>query len=239
MKLFIPRQSQEDEWMDGDHCSIEDLQESLNGLRWVNRHLGGYRTVLKNLQALVQEHGLKKFSILDVATGSADIPIEIVKWTRKMDLDVSIHAIDKNPKIISIAQKEASDYPEITLEVSDFYKASYPKNSFEYCLSSLFLHHLGSGDALSFLERMHDLCNRAVFVNDLIRGWIPYYSYKFLAYLFRLHPMTRHDGAISVLRAFTIPELKEMVGSEFNSCEIKGYFPYRFGLTIRKGKSYE
>jgi hypothetical protein len=51
--------------------------------------------------------------------------------------------------------------------------------------------------------------------------------------------MTCHDGAVSVLRAFTIPELNKMVRPEFDSYEIKKHFPYRFGLTIRKDKAYE
>jgi ubiquinone/menaquinone biosynthesis C-methylase UbiE len=176
---------------------------------------------------------------LDVATGSADIPIQIIRWARKMGLEVSILAIYKNPQIIKIARKEAADYPEITLEASDFYETAYPKNSFEYCVSSLFLHHLNPKDVLSFLRRMYELCHRAVFVNDLIRGWVPYYAYRCLACLFRLHPMTCHDGAVSVLRAFTIPELNKMVRPEFDSYEIKKHFPYRFGLTIRKDKAYE
>lgn len=237
MTLFIPRQSREEEWMDGDRYSVEDLRESLKGLRWVNRYLGGYRIVLENLQTLAREHGIKKFSILDVATGSADIPIEIIKWARKMKLDVSILAIDKNPSIVKIAQKEASDYPEITLEMSDFYKASYLENSFDYCLSSLFLHHLDPSKNIPFLRRMYNLCSRAVFINDLVRGWVPYYSYKCLSRLFRLHPMTRHDGAISVLRAFTIPELEGMIKPTFTSYEIKRYFPYRFGMILRKGRN--
>lgn len=238
MTLLVPRQSQEEEWMDGDHYSIEDLEASLEGLRWVNQNLRGYQIILRNLQTLIHEHGVKKFSILDVATGSADIPIKIVQWARKQGLKVSILAIDKNPNIIKIAQKETLDYPEITLEVCDFYEAPYSENFFDYCLSSLFLHHLEPTKAIPFLKRMYHLCYRAVFVNDLVRGWVPYYSYKVLAGLFRLHPMTRHDGAVSVLRAFTIPEFKRLIKPEFDFYEIKKHFPYRFGLTIRKKKSY-
>jgi ubiquinone/menaquinone biosynthesis C-methylase UbiE len=156
-----------------------------------------------------------------------------------MRLEISILAIDKNPNIVKIAQENAADYPEIRVEVHDFFKFPYNDNSFDYCLSSLFLHHLRPVDVIPFLRIMHRLCRQAAFVNDLIRGWIPFYSYKALASLFRLHPMTRHDGAISVLRAFTIPELERIIKPAFSSYEVKKYFPYRFGLTIRKGESHE
>jgi len=239
MRLFFPPQSQESEWMDGDHYTLQDLEASLEGIRWVNRCLGGYAIILKNIQTLVQEYQQRKFSILDIATGSADIPIEIALWARKMKLEVSILAIDKNPNIVKIAQESTVDYPEIRVEVHDFFQFPYDDNSFDYCLSSLFLHHLKPVDAIPFLKRMYGLCRQAVFVNDLIRGWIPFYSYKALASLFRLHPMTRHDGAISVLRAFRVPELERMIKLAFSSYEIKKYFPYRFGLTLKKSLSHE
>ncbi|MBI1870887.1 MAG: methyltransferase domain-containing protein [Chlamydiae bacterium] len=228
------KKSFEPEWMDHSTSKM-DVEGSLKDLRWINRYLGGYKTILKNIEEQVRKRKIKELSILDIATGSGDIPIEMVLWARKQGITTSIKAIDKNPQMIEIAQGRSISYPEISYEVGNVFNLPYQDETFDFCTTSLFLHHLGSKDWLPFLREMLRLAKRAVLVNDLIRAWIPYYGFKFLARAFRFHPMTRHDGAVSVLRAFTIDEIEKLIREgDFKGCEIRRHFPYRFCLVLNK-----
>lgn len=232
---FFPKRKEESEWMDQPDCSPEALEASLKDLCWVNRYLGGASVIKRLLQKIIHQKGLRKFSILDIATGSGDIPIEMVKWGRSNGFEITIKALDKNSEIIKIAQSISKDCPEISFEVSDFFKNTYPGQSFDFCISSLFLHHLSSDLIKPFLKEIFRLCRHAVVVNDLVRGWIPYTLFKLIGPVAGLHPMTRHDGAVSILRALTISELESIVKDcHFNFYQIQSHFPYRLSLTLEK-----
>jgi 2-polyprenyl-3-methyl-5-hydroxy-6-metoxy-1,4-benzoquinol methylase len=231
--FWTPRQSRTPEWMDGDQYSDQDLHESLQDLRWINRYLGGNAVVIKNLSRLAKEKKLLRFSILDVATGSGDIPLEIAKWGRQKGLNISILGIDKNSKTIEIARENAKDYPEIKYETADFFELDSRKQSFDFCISSLFLHHLSPDQVPRFLEQMLLLSRHAVLINDLIRSWAAYGGYLFIAKCAGLHQMTRHDGAVSVLRAYTVPQLCGILKEQgLEKFLIRRHFPYRFCLIL-------
>ncbi len=233
---FFPLRSKESEWMDDENVSIDEVKESLNDLRFINRYLGGAGVVLKLIKNAVKKKNLQKFSILDVATGSSDIPRQLIEWGRKEKLDVSITALDKNLQMIKISQEFSKLYPEISFEVRDFFKNSYSENAFDFCISSLFLHHLSDERVKPFLKEMFRLCRHGVIINDLVRGIVPYVFFKLIGPLLRLHPMTRHDGAVSIQRAFTLKEIK-LIAQEagFHSFSVRKQFPYRMSLVLHKG----
>src|SRR4029450_7339072 len=76
------KRSTEKEMMDLPGNPKALLVEDLRNLRIINRYLGGYRGVIKGLKRLVGEGRMRRFSLLDVGTGSADIPKGIVQWAR-------------------------------------------------------------------------------------------------------------------------------------------------------------
>jgi hypothetical protein len=76
------KRSTEKEMMDLPGNPKALLVEDLRNLRIINRYLGGYRGVIKGLKRLVGEGRMRRFSLLDVGTGSADIPKVIVQWAR-------------------------------------------------------------------------------------------------------------------------------------------------------------
>ena len=61
--------------------TLAELEGAMADLRSVNRYLGDRRALLKHLAAKLD--GLTEFSVLDIATGSADLPVAIVEWARK------------------------------------------------------------------------------------------------------------------------------------------------------------
>ena len=97
------KRSTEKEMMDLPGNPKALLVEDLRNLRIINRYLGGYRGVIKGLKRLVGEGRMRRFSLLDVGTGSADIPKVIVQWARNRGIAASVVALEPDPVTARVA----------------------------------------------------------------------------------------------------------------------------------------
>ena len=96
------------------------LRADLRVLEGINRFLGGYHIPLHYLRKLADSFGsAKPLTILDLATGAADVPRAIAMWARSQRVDVAITAVDGNPDILRIARENTTDWPEIRVEQHD------------------------------------------------------------------------------------------------------------------------
>jgi len=78
---LLGKRSNQPELIDGSDYSRDEYVASLGDLRWVNRSLGGRRALEKYFFPMLKKYaGSRPLRILDVGTGSGDLPIEIVKW---------------------------------------------------------------------------------------------------------------------------------------------------------------
>src|SRR5512135_3261967 len=74
-----------------ENNSLSEYAGSLADIRKVNRFLGDYHAVLKYFSSLVSADAAllaRPIKVLDVATGSADIPAAIVKWARRRGIQI-------------------------------------------------------------------------------------------------------------------------------------------------------
>ena len=101
MGIFsAPPRKLRDELLDLDQAPFWEVKESLSDVRRVNRYLSGYRVLLMHAKKFLKSHSEKRtFKVIDLATGSADQPIELVLLARKMKIPIRIVAVDINHKI--------------------------------------------------------------------------------------------------------------------------------------------
>ena len=97
------RRSHEKEMMDFPDNPKEVLAGDLRNLRILNRYLGGYRSVMRGLDRLVGRGKLNRFSLLDVGTGSGDIPARITNWAQQRGIKASIVALEPEPVTARVA----------------------------------------------------------------------------------------------------------------------------------------
>lgn len=187
------------------------LAHNLRDIRRVNRFLGGTRVVRSHLPALLRgvPHGTV-VSILDVATGSGDIPRALVRWGRRHGYDFRIAATDVAADVLAVARRETAGEPRITVEAADARALPYRDAAFDVVICSLALHHLARADAVRALAEMDRVARRGVIVNDLTRSWGGYVGAWLLGVLTTTNRLTRHDAPLSVLRAWTPDELRAM-----------------------------
>lgn len=198
------------ELMDGDGFTTDELAANFRDIRRVNRWFGGMSAMLAALPALVP-NGAETLSLLDIATGVADIPIAIRQWGAARDLAVEITATDIEPKMLALASAQIAGDSHIHLRQADARAMPFASHSFDVVTCSLALHHCDPADAVQVLREMDRLCRTGFIVNDLRRGAIGYGATWLASRLMTRNRLTRHDAPLSVRRAYTPAELRALL----------------------------
>jgi SAM-dependent methyltransferase len=194
------------EYLDEPAHDLRELEASLDHLAGVNRWLGGQRILIRHIQPFLPRG--RPARILDAGTGSADVPRALVRWARRHRRELSIVATDLHPQMVEIARSRSAGYREITVQRADVCRLPFRDGSFDVALLSLTLHHFDDAEQLRALQELGRVSRRAVMVNELERNWANYVGARLLAAtVWRRNRLTRHDGPLSVLRAFAPREL--------------------------------
>lgn len=202
MTADFSRRSEQRELIDDMTVGGAEGRRMLAELRTVNRLLGGYRTTLGALDKLLAPRA-EPWRLLDVGTGSGDIPEQVARWARRRGVPVRITAIDLNPATVAEAADRLAGFPEITVRTADVLALPFAPGDFDVSMCALFLHHFPDPDAGRVLSAMAAVSRVAVVVNDLHRHPLGYYGFRLCSTLFSGSPLVRHDGPLSVLRAFS------------------------------------
>jgi 2-polyprenyl-3-methyl-5-hydroxy-6-metoxy-1,4-benzoquinol methylase len=190
--------------MDRPQPISPELRSDLHNLRQLNRYFGSYSLVRQFLQQWIAPG--QSFRVLDLATGSGDIPRLIADHAHAVGATVSIDAVDQQASTIAIAQELSEDYPRIVFHCEDVFQWGEAEG-YDLVLCSLALHHFTEEDAVRLLRHCRELTRRYVLISDLRRGLFASVGvYLLTALLFR-DPMTRYDGRVSAARAFSFREL--------------------------------
>jgi 2-polyprenyl-3-methyl-5-hydroxy-6-metoxy-1,4-benzoquinol methylase len=193
------------------------LERDLRNLRQLNRFFGSYDLVQYFLDHWIpgpvaganSEKSRKALRVIDLATGSGDIPRLVATHARKIGAEVSIDAIDAQPSTLDVARALSAEFPEIKFHEGDIrtWKSSEP---YDIVLCSLVLHHFSNEDAVRVLAHAADLSRNFTLVADLRRGLLASFGVAALTAVIFRHPMTRHDARLSAARAFSSHELCRM-----------------------------
>lgn len=211
VRFPLPRAEGATELIDEPGIAPEELSANLRDLERLNRLFGGTRLILHHLRPMLRRAQDGEIRILDVATGGADIPVAIVRWARRQGRRVRIVAIDKNPQMVRLAGDRMRQYPEVSLEIADALALPYPTGSFDVVLCSLALHHLPYVDGVRLLGALDRIGRWGFIINDLLRSWHAYLLTWLAMRLFCRGRLVRHDGPLSIRRAYTLSELRAMV----------------------------
>lgn len=207
----LPRR-EEPELLDQTHHDPVELAENFRDIRRVNRLLGGVSTTTRHLPGLIDALPTDRpVTILDLATGSGDIPVAVLQWAKRHGRDVEIIASDVDETILDLARQHTGAPPEITFVRHDARNVPMPDRSVDIALCALSLHHFDHPDAVQVLREMHRLARHGFVLNDLRRGRLGYVLAWLAARLTTRNRLTRNDAPLSVLRAYTPEELDHLL----------------------------
>lgn len=229
--MLTPKRIYVEELLDAGEGTDDDVAQNLSDLRRINRFLGGTKVVLKALSSLAQNNNTKHLSLLDVGTGSADIPGEVIRWCDERGINANVSALDISERNLRIARSRLGVSDKIQFVRADCLMLPFAERSFDFVTASLFLHHFQDEDVVRLLSAFAKVARRAVIVNDLVRNMVPYYFTRLTGPFLATSFLTRNDGPVSVLRGFTIDELKDLSErAGLRQFDVKRSFPYRLSL---------
>ena len=206
----LPR-SESAELLDAPAHEPVELAANLRDIRRVNTLLGGTSTVLRHLPPLIDRVPQRPVTILDLATGSADIPLAIARWATKRRIPVAITASDVSGEILDVARDHVAGQRGITLAQYDARAIPLPDSAFDIVLCSLSLHHFAPDAAVRVLREMDRIARAGFVLNDLRRGRLGYAAAWIAARLTTRNRLTRNDAPLSVKRAYTPAELCDLL----------------------------
>lgn len=222
-----------------DDLSIQgaELRETLDGLERINRIFRGYEPSLDGVAALLQMRPeQRRFRLLDVGTGSADTPRVLSRWAAAQNLAIDIHGIDLTPTTIEHARQRSRDYPNISIHQQNLF-ALENQHPFDVVHAALMLHHLSDADAIRALRKMFELSVLGIVINDLHRHPLNFAGSHVLLPMVSKNRLIRHDGPLSVLRAFTRAELRSLIArADLPEPQIIWRAPFRWQVIIRRAE---
>lgn len=229
--MLTPKRIYEEELLDAGEGTDDDVARSLSDLRRVNRFLGGRKVVLRAISSCLDDTSLERVSLLDVGTGSADLPMAVAASCKARGLETFIAAVDISERNLRISRAQLGVSSEIHLVRADSLRLPFAARSFDFVTASLFLHHFRDDDVVRLLADFGRIARRAVIVNDLVRNLVPYYFTRIAFPLLGTSFLTQNDGPVSVLRAFTAEEMNDLAErAGLKTRRVRRLFPYRLSL---------
>jgi 2-polyprenyl-3-methyl-5-hydroxy-6-metoxy-1,4-benzoquinol methylase len=195
------------EMMDRAQPVSPELERDLERLRQLNRQFGSYRLVLSFMRRWIKP-GVRA-RIVDLATGSGDIPRLVASYARQIGAKVEIDAVDRQAATLEVARRLTTGYSEICYREANILEWNSPE-AYDIVLCTLALHHFRDEDAVDVLRRCRQLSRRFVLVSDLRRGFLLRTGVYLLTGLIFREPMTRFDARLSAARAFSFPEMRDL-----------------------------
>jgi SAM-dependent methyltransferase len=192
------------ELLDGGRLSPPEVEQNLVDLARLNRLPGGKAASVSAIRRLMGPD--RKPTILDVGTGSADLPLAFAQrgWRTT--------GIDANPDVLLVARR-AAEHPLVEIVAGDATALAFDDASFDVVHSSLLIHHFEPVDAVATLSEMRRVARRGVVVNDLRRGLLPLAATAASVVAFGRSRVTWSDGLTSARRAYTLHELDDLLAA--------------------------
>jgi len=197
----------EPEWMDVAEAPTAELERDLRNLASLNRRFGASAVVTKKLGPIFRRR--EPLSILDLATGGADIPRALVRQARSLGCPVAVTAVDRQAATLRIAEKFSADFPEIIFVQGDI-TTFEPSKTHDIVMCNLALHHFEESDVIRILRKCRQWAGQGVLITDLRRSRLAQAAIVAVTELFYREPMTRHDARVSAARAFSFGELHRL-----------------------------
>lgn len=219
------------ELMDDPALDPKQHAQALAGLRRVNIISRSDAILWSGLKPLARRLAPQPIRVLDLATGSGDVPIRLAGRFRRAGLAAHVAGCDISPTAIEQAQQAArTSNADVQFFTHDVLANPLPAQ-YDAVVCSLFLHHLDPPEAKIVLRRMAEAAAHAVFVNDLRRcgagWWAAYIGTRILS----RSPIVHYDGPVSVAAAFTPAEAMAMAtAAGLPNATTQRRFPWRYLL---------
>jgi ubiquinone/menaquinone biosynthesis C-methylase UbiE len=208
------------EHLDGPLDDDRIVAGNLRDLARINRWLGGVGLSERAIDVLAERRSQpsgEPMRLLDLGTGGADIPAALLErqaagrgWPPRLE----VTAVDLRSEILAAAvavRPELETMAGLELAIADGRDLPFEDGQFDIAHASLLLHHLDPPEARAVLAEMGRVATVGVVINDLARSWLTWIGAWLVLHLVTRNRWTRHDGPLSVRRAYTVKEASTLL----------------------------
>ncbi len=222
------------ELLDTDAGTRAEVEASLADLRMVNRWFGGARVMCGMIERVAQVTGATELSMLDVAAASGDVATAAQRRLAKRGVRLQVTLLDRATSHFGRRPDgrlyEGLLEPGLLQVAGDALALPFAESSFDVVGCSLFAHHLEPEQMVRFVGEGLRVARRAVLINDLRRHPV-HLALTYAGRALYRSRLTAHDGPVSIRRAYTVEEMREMLARTAASpVEIAHRYLYRMGV---------
>jgi len=215
--------------MDDPVDSLAELEGNLSDIEFANAVFGGTAPVVR----IVRETGAR--TVLDVGCGSADIPLALVRDAQRRGGDLDVTALDHSEQMLEIALRRTNAHPRLHFVAADGASLPFAAGSFDVVTCNLALHHFEPPAARALLAEMRRVARLTPLICDLRRSRAAFAAVWTLSRVFTHNRLTRHDGPLSVQRAYTPDEARTIaVDAGWRAPVVRNEPFFRMTLTDRR-----
>ncbi len=182
-------------------------RRSLQDVALANRFFGGRRAILRELRdVLAGARSTTPLRLLDIGTGLGDIPAAATRMAAGLGTPLQTIGLELAPHLA----REASHVCAAAV-AGDALLLPFADRSVDIVTCSQVLHHFENDGAEALLRECTRVASRAVIIGDLRRSWLAVAGLWTSSFALGFHPVSRHDGVVSILRGFTRHDLGALV----------------------------
>lgn len=224
------------EIMDDFNLEGENLRDALDKIAKINQLLGGNKLTLLGVKSLLKNASSDtEITIVDVGCGNGDMLRILADYGLKNNLKFKLIGIDANNFTVNHAISLSTKYSNISYRCEDIFDKAFTELKYDIVLSTLVLHHFKEDEIIKTLRLFYTNAKLGIVINDLQRSLIAYRLFQALCFVFRLNPLSREDGLISILRGFKKEDLIRFSEKlNFKKYTIEWRWAFRYQWIISK-----
>ncbi len=192
-----------------EHCPPEVARATLMDLTVSNSLLGGSRAAAFGLDRVLDATAFPHpLTLLDLGAGSGDVATYLVRHAARRDVTLVPIALDLHREAVRRCRRA-----RVAALAADLAQLPLGPRSVDIVLASQLLHHFARDAAAEIVRRMDRVARVGVIVADLRRHPLAMAGFWTAAHLLGFHPVTRHDGVLSVRRGYVPRELTAVLAA--------------------------
>jgi 2-polyprenyl-3-methyl-5-hydroxy-6-metoxy-1,4-benzoquinol methylase len=205
--LITPPRRRGFEYLDAPGVDPRLVRRSLADVALANALFGGTRAVLLELEAVLPELE-PNATLLDVGSGVGDIAARAREMARQQRVDLSLITIDMAETLAVASRARTGNAVRGNATALPF-----ADRSVDVVMCSQTLHHFEDASAARVLKELDRVARVRVIISDLRRSWLAAAGLWLASFPLGFHPVSRHDGVVSIMRGYTRDELRRLVQS--------------------------
>lgn len=230
----LRQRAEEPEMMDDFSKGGPELRKALRHLRRLNRIFGAAAPTLYGVRRLWTEAGKpKRFSVLDIGSGSGDVNRRLLRWADANRIELSLTLADITEEACEEARRFYRREPRVRVMRSDLF--ALPEACADVITGTQFVHHFAADELPGAVERMLNASRLGVVINDIHRHWMPWAAVWLATRIVSNNRYIRNDGPLSVAKGFRAEDWNALGKSLGLSEKFYNWRPlFRYVVVIRK-----